>query len=86
MAIDFGPYGVRANALMLGCIQTARLDERLRQSADPEGDFRRILGAHPLGRLGTPGDVAGAVAFLVSPAASYITGNTIDVNGGYRMQ
>ena len=38
------------------------------------------------GRLGTPDDVAAAVAFLVSPEAAYITGVTIDVNGGYRMQ
>jgi len=40
----------------------------------------------PLGRIGQPGDVAATVGFLASPQASYITGATIDVNGGYRMQ
>jgi 3-oxoacyl-[acyl-carrier protein] reductase len=40
----------------------------------------------PLGRVGTPADVAGAVAYLVSEAAAWVTGATLDVNGGYRMQ
>jgi NAD(P)-dependent dehydrogenase (short-subunit alcohol dehydrogenase family) len=40
----------------------------------------------PLGRVGTVDDVAAAVSYLVSPAAAYITGDVIDVNGGYRMQ
>ncbi|MDZ4368881.1 MAG: SDR family oxidoreductase [Afipia sp.] len=39
----------------------------------------------PLSRLGQPDDIAGAVAFLLSAQASYITGATLDVNGGYRM-
>lgn len=82
MAIDFGPYGVRVNALMLGCIQTPRLDERLRRSADPEGDFRRILGAHPLGRLGTPEEAARAAVFLASDDASFVSGATLVVDGG----
>jgi 3-oxoacyl-[acyl-carrier protein] reductase len=41
-----------------------------------------LLGNIPLGRLGTPEDIAAAVGFLVSPAASYVTGSTIHVNGG----
>ena len=40
----------------------------------------------PLGRIGTPEDVAGAVAFLLSPDSSYMTGGVLDVNGGFRMQ
>jgi 3-oxoacyl-[acyl-carrier protein] reductase len=41
-----------------------------------------LLGNIPLGRLGTPEDIAAAVGFLVSPAAAYVTGSTIHVNGG----
>ena len=44
-----------------------------------------MLASIPLGRAGTPEDVAGAVSFLVSPAASYVTGTTVHVNGGMFM-
>ena len=44
-----------------------------------------LLSGIPLGRLGTPEDVAGAVAFLASPSAGYVTGETIHVNGGLYM-
>jgi NAD(P)-dependent dehydrogenase (short-subunit alcohol dehydrogenase family) len=82
MAIDFGPLGVRVNALMLGCIQTPRLERRLREGSDPEGRFRRILAAHPLGRLGTPEEAAKAALFLASDDASFVTGATLTVDGG----
>jgi len=57
----------------------------LRLSLDPQDDAR-ASATIPLGRLGIPMDVAAAVRFLVSPGAGYLTGVTIDVNGGYRMQ
>ena len=57
----------------------------LRQSLDPADDERAVQ-AIPLGTIGTPDDVASAISFLVSRRAGYITGTTIDVNGGYRMQ
>jgi len=44
-----------------------------------------LLGNIPLGRLGSPEDIAAAVAFLASPAAGYVTGSTIHVNGGMYM-
>jgi 3-oxoacyl-[acyl-carrier protein] reductase len=54
------------------------------RSAAP-GSMDALAQAVPLGRLGTPEDIAGAVSFLLSEQASYVTGATIDVNGGYRM-
>lgn len=57
----------------------------LRLSLDPADDAR-AAATIPLNRLGQPADVAAAVRFLVSPGAGYLTGVTIDVNGGYRMQ
>jgi len=68
------PYGITANAVSPGFIET----EMTRGRDDPS----EVL----LGRLGTPGDVAKAVYFLVSPLADYITGTTIDVNGGLLMR
>jgi NAD(P)-dependent dehydrogenase (short-subunit alcohol dehydrogenase family) len=58
----------------------------LRSTVSSSGALRDAAEAIPLGRIGTPGDVADAVGFLASPQSGYITGSVIDVNGGYRMQ
>ncbi|WP_230532303.1 SDR family NAD(P)-dependent oxidoreductase [Microvirga roseola] len=81
LARELAPKRVTVNSVAPGLIDAPML----RLSLDPADDAK-AASAIPLGRLGTPDDVAGAVRFLVSPAASYITGVTIDVNGGYRMQ
>ena len=77
-ANELGPYGIRVNAVCPGLIRT-RLTER--HFSDPEllrNYFRQI----PLGRGGSPEEVAQACVFLASEAASYITGATIFVDGG----
>jgi NAD(P)-dependent dehydrogenase (short-subunit alcohol dehydrogenase family) len=77
-ANELGPYGIRVNAVCPGLIRT-RLTER--HFSNPEvlrGYFRHI----PLGRGGTPEEVAQACVFLASDAASYITGATLFVDGG----
>jgi 3-oxoacyl-[acyl-carrier protein] reductase len=79
LAREAGPSGVRVNAVAPGYIRsrlTDVLDEARRE---------RILAATPLGRLGEPEDVAGPVAFLCSPAAAYITGAVLAVDGGLRL-
>lgn len=81
LARELAPYGVTVNSVAPGLI----IAPMLRLSLDPNDDSKAASNI-PLGRLGTPEDVAGAVSYLVSPQASYITGVTIDVNGGYRMQ
>ncbi len=81
LARELAPKRVTVNSVAPGLIDAPML----RLSLDPADD-QKAASAIPLGRLGTPDDVAAAVRFLVSPAASYITGVTIDVNGGYRMQ
>lgn len=80
-AREAAPLGVTVNAVAPGLIDAPML----RQSLAPENDAQ-IAGNIPLGRIGTPEDVAGAVAFLIGSDAGYITGAVIDVNGGYRMQ
>jgi NAD(P)-dependent dehydrogenase (short-subunit alcohol dehydrogenase family) len=81
MARELAPRTVTVNSVAPGLIDAPML----RLSLDPSDDARASAQI-PLGRLGTPEDVAATVRFLVSPGASYITGVTIDVNGGYRMQ
>jgi len=81
MAREAAPLGVTVNAVAPGLIDAPMT----RLSLKP-GDEAAAAAPVPLGRLGLPGDVAGAVRYLCSPEASYLTGVTIDVNGGYRMQ
>jgi 3-oxoacyl-[acyl-carrier protein] reductase len=76
LALELGPC-IRVNAVSPGVIETPMA---LKQIA---GEKDRILSATPLKRLGTPADVANAVAFLCSDASSFITGEVLHVNGGY---
>ena len=78
LARQMAAFGGRANAVAPGQIATRM------SNVDPER-IRFVLGQTPLGRLGTPEEVAHAVLFLASPAASFITGHTLDVNGGILM-
>ena len=79
-ARELGRKGIRANAICPGFISTPIL------ASMPEKVVRMMEEKVPLGRLGQPDEVAAAIAFLASREAGYITGSTIDVNGGYRMQ
>lgn len=79
MADELGPRGVRVNGLLPGRIAT----DRLRQiEGDDEAARARSLRAIPLGRNGTPEEFARVAAFLLSPAASYVSGTMVAVDGG----
>jgi NAD(P)-dependent dehydrogenase (short-subunit alcohol dehydrogenase family) len=80
LAQDLGPFGVTVNAVAPGPTLVDRVARKwiLRS----EEDRSRILGSIPLGRLAQPEEVAAVIAFLASDDASYVTGVTIDVNGG----
>lgn len=75
-ALEYGPLGVRVNSVSPGLIDRPGL-----AGAWPDG-VDRWLRAAPLGRLGTPADVAGACLFLCSPLAAWITGIDLTVDGG----
>lgn len=79
LARELGSRGVTVNCVAPGFIETDMT------SALDEGQTSALLGQIPLGRLGSAGDIAHAVAFLASPNASYITGTTLHVNGGMYM-
>jgi NAD(P)-dependent dehydrogenase (short-subunit alcohol dehydrogenase family) len=76
MALELGPYGIRANAVAPGAIRTG-----MNRMEDPE-QVRRIERAVPLRRVGLPEDVADVMVFLASDEARYITGDMIYVDGG----
>jgi len=82
-AKEAGPYGIRVNNLCLGFIVSGPRIEKIWQDRRERGTADAILSQIALGRPGKPEEVASVVAFLCSDEASYITGATIDVNGGY---
>ncbi|MCG5536635.1 3-oxoacyl-ACP reductase FabG [Ectothiorhodospira mobilis] len=79
LAREVGPRGVTVNTVAPGFIDTDMTRDL------PEAQRDALLGQIPLGRLGMPEEVAEVVAFLASPAAAYVTGETIHVNGGMYM-
>lgn len=79
LAREYARKGVTVNAIAPGFIRTRMLQDM------PEKALDAVVNMTPVGRLGEATEVAAAVAFLASPAASYITGHVLDVNGGMAM-
>lgn len=89
-ALAFAPRGITVNAVCPGVVDTPMTSgiHEIRASAlgiTPRESLDRMIARIPLGRIETPDDVAGAVSFLCSPAASYITGQALNVCGGMEM-
>ena len=83
MSSELAPRGIRVNGVAPGPVPTEVFMEFFGASEEDIPTLGKKLGI-PLGRLGTPEDVASAVVFLASPAASWVTGQTLLVNGGNR--
>jgi 3-oxoacyl-[acyl-carrier protein] reductase len=85
LALELGPYGINVNSIAPGFIVTAMTEETARRmGVTLEQTMEGASAALPLRRTGTPDDIAGVVAFLAGPDASYITGQNLYVDGGYR--
>jgi NAD(P)-dependent dehydrogenase (short-subunit alcohol dehydrogenase family) len=83
LARDLGPDGIRVNCICPGYIKTEKLAADLAQRPGREEFLNRI---HPVRRVGTPRDIAEAALFLASPAAGFITGHPIVVDGGLMLE
>lgn len=79
LAVERGRFGIRSNAVCPGSVRTPAWDHRLEKQPEL---LAKVMPHYPLGRLVTPGEVAQAVFFLSSAAASGITGATLTVDGG----
>lgn len=78
VAREAGKRGIRANTIAPGVVETAMAEQI------PEAVRQEMLGNIPLGRFAKPEEIAGVVLFLCSPLAAYMTGATVEVNGGWR--
>lgn len=84
LADELGPRGIRVVGLLPGRVDTDRVRELDSLSADPEATRQAVESRIPLRRYGTPEEFGRTAAFLLSPAASYITGVMLPVDGGSR--
>jgi NAD(P)-dependent dehydrogenase (short-subunit alcohol dehydrogenase family) len=78
-ALEYAKQGIRVNAVAPAAIET----DMVRRFATEQAVRDKLAAAHPIGRMGQPEEVAEAVLWLASPAASFVTGHTLVVDGGY---
>ena len=88
LSVELAPHKILVNCVAPGYTRTDRVVElahaaAVREGITPDEAERRIVDRIPLGRMGTPEEFAAAIAFLASPAASFVTGVTIPVDGGW---
>jgi NAD(P)-dependent dehydrogenase (short-subunit alcohol dehydrogenase family) len=82
MAIDYGKHNIRVNCVCPGDVDTPMLHSECAQLGEKPDVFMKDAAARPLGRVGTPADVANAVLFLASPMSAWVTGACLVVDGG----
>jgi NAD(P)-dependent dehydrogenase (short-subunit alcohol dehydrogenase family) len=82
VAVEYGPVGIRANAIAPGGVRTPLVERTLAEMPDPAEAERAMIAPHPLRRIAEPGEIASVAAFLLSDEASFVTGQSIAVDGG----
>ena len=83
MALDHVKDGIRVNAVCPGTTMTPWIDERLKEAPDPEAALATLVARQPMGRLGTPEEMAAAYLFLASDESAFTTGTALVVDGGF---
>jgi NAD(P)-dependent dehydrogenase (short-subunit alcohol dehydrogenase family) len=85
LALELIGDGVRVNVVCPGAVDTPLLRTAFPDGVGPQGTLDELIGAHPIGRLGTPEEIAGAVSWLASDDASFAVGAALVVDGGYTL-
>ena len=85
VALEQATAGIRINSVCPGIIQTDMVDRAFGKDDESEAKAQ-IAAAHPIGRIGQPEEVANAVVWLCSDAASFITGHSLTIDGGFTVQ
>jgi 2-dehydro-3-deoxy-L-fuconate 4-dehydrogenase len=82
VAADYIQQGIRCNCICPGTIESPSLDERINAFADPVAARKAFIARQPIGRLGTPEEIAGMAVYLASDISAYATGTMMVVDGG----
>lgn len=82
IAIDYAAHNIRCNALLPGTVDSPWIGKILAQQADPAGERARMEARQPMGRMGSPREVAAAALYLCSDEGSYATGTGLVIDGG----
>ena len=83
IANDFIQSGIRCNAICPGTVESPSLNERLRATGDFEAAKKNFLARQPMGRFGTPEEIAALGVYLASDDAAFVTGQAINIDGGW---
>lgn len=86
LAVEYSPRGIRVNAVAPGAVDTPLLRRLLDSAPDPSAVETSIGASHPLGRIASPNEIADAIVYLASDAASFVTGAILAVDGGFTAQ
>jgi NAD(P)-dependent dehydrogenase (short-subunit alcohol dehydrogenase family) len=82
VAVEYGPVGIRANAVAPGAVRTPMAQKLIDSASDPKAAEHDMAWRHPLRRIAEPREIAAVVAFLLSEEASFLSGQSIPVDGG----
>jgi NAD(P)-dependent dehydrogenase (short-subunit alcohol dehydrogenase family) len=82
IAVSYGAFGIRANAIAPGGVRTPHLERFVRDSPDPAATQREMDDSHPLRRIAEPAEIASVASFLLSAEASFVSGQSLAVDGG----
>lgn len=85
IALDYVEQGIRCNAICPGTVQSPSLDQRLAATGDAAAARAAFVARQPMGRIGTPHEVAQLALYLASDESAYVTGSAIAIDGGWTM-
>ena len=86
MAIEYAPHGIRVNTIACGTVETPLVHRSAIASGDPEGYWKMLREAHPIGRIASANEVASFFAYMASDYATFFTGAILMMDGGYTAQ
>ena len=83
VALDYAAQGIRCNAVCPGAVDTPSLDERFSARPDPEAARKSFIARHPVGRIGSPSEIAALCVYLASDESDFTTGQALVVDGAW---